>query len=507
MEKNLLKEEIYRIHEMMGINSKPILTEGIEDDILKLVTRNADQAASGVLSSAQKVAKLRSFGGFSNLPDNEVLKLIDDYTRASNKTKAIGDIIGAMDGSIIRSIASDIYVNSLDAQKIVGDLLDDYADMWSKGNFATLDDAKAAFEKQLRAGLGDPPAGFSRIYDQIIEVRKAGLETRLDDVVKGNSGSSTVDDVTSTETKYYTDADYNLDKIKAELKKAYNEAYSQGKIPKSADGTPMPQDLGDEFFDFYAKEITNATTPEKFALIRKELITTFGSDPKTLADKLRSFTKSMGYGPGIAKLMFEMLTVPFSVAFKLWKQHKGAIIGLTLAATVGTMGWNFYQNWKAGGKSGFGINEGETLYCWQNNVLTFNDLDLDIQKKLVDATGVGCEEFDSGDNTKIPKMVTEKESENTGKIFYVVEYMDGHKQEFDENFASSNSGGTTPTPNPNTGNTYSNDPAGYKKYAEDKGGTYGTTGNYVMQDNVPFYKDSYGEWQAGSYNGTTFVTN
>ena len=460
MEKNLLKEEIYRIHEMMGINSKPILTEGIEDDIIKLVTRNADNAASGVLSSSQKVAKLRSFGGFSNLPDNEVLKLIDDYTRASNKTKAIGNIIDAMDGSIIKSIASDIYVNSLDAQKIVGDLLDDYADMWAKGNFATLDDAKAAFEKQLRAGLGDPPAGFSRIYDQIITARKAGLETRLDDVVKGNSGSSTVDDVISTETKYYTDADYNLDKIRAELKKAYNEAYSQGKIPKSADGTPMPQDLGDEFFDYYAKEITNATTPEKFVVIREDLIKAFGSDPKTLADRIKAFTKTMGYGPGIAKLMLEMLTVPVSVGLKLWKQHKWAIIGITLAATVGTMAVNFYQNYKAGGNA-WGFNEGEPLYCWQKNIVTFNDLDLDIQKKLVDATGIGCEEFDSGDNTKIPKMVTEKKSENTGRIFYVVEYMDGHKQEFDENFAPSNSGGTTPTP----GVQYTNDETGFTKWA------------------------------------------
>ena len=505
MEKNLLKEEIYRIHEMMGINSKPILTEGIEDDIIKLVTRNADNAASGALSSAQKVAKLRSFGGFSNLPDNEVLKLIDNYTRASNSinfTKAIGDIIGAMDGSIIKSIASDIYVNSLDAQKIVGDLIADYTDMWSKGNFATLDDATAAFEKQLRAGLGDPPAGFSRIYDQIIEARKTVLETRLDDVVKGK-----VDDVTSTETKYYTDADYNLDKIKLELKGAYNDAVNQGKIPKNADGTPMPQDLGDEFFDIYARKFSDAITPSEFYAIRRDLVEKFGSDPKTFSEKLKALTNKLGYGPGIVKLITEIVFAPFGPAFKLWGKHWKAIVGVISVATLGVITYNFYQNYKAGGKGFFGANEGEALYCWQNNMVTFNDLDLDIQKKLVDATGVGCEEFDSGDNTKIPKMVTEKESENTGKIFYVVEYMDGHKQEFDENFASSNSGGTTPTPTPTPTNTYSNDPAGYKKYAEDKGGTYGTTGNYVMQDNLPFYKDSYGEWQQGSHNGTTFVTN
>ena len=66
----------------------------------------------------------------------------------------------------------------------------------------------------------------------------------------------------------------------------------------------------------------------------------------------------------------------------------------------------------------------------------------------------------------------------------------------------------TPNPNPNPNpNTYTNDPTGYKKYVNDKGGTYGTSGNYVMEDGTPFYKDASGNWQAGSYNGTTFVTN
>jgi hypothetical protein len=494
MEKNLLKEEIYRIHEMMGINSKPILTEGIEDDILKLVTRNADQAASGVLSSAQKVAKLRSFGGFSNLPDNKVLKLIDDYTRASNKTKAIGDIIGAMDGSFIRSIASDIYVNSLDAQKIVGDLLDDYADMWSKGNFATLDDAKAAFEKQLRAGLGDPPAGFSRIYDQIIEVRKAGLETRLDDLVKRK-----VDDVTSTETRYYTDDNYNLDKIKLELKGAYNDAVNQGKIPKNADGTPMPQDLGDEFFDIYARQFSDAITPDQFAAIRKDLVEKFGSNPKTFSEKLKTLTNKLGYGPGIVKLITEIVFAPIEVGLKIFKKHWKAIVLVMAVGSLGALTVNWYQNWKAGGKSGFGINEGETLYCWQNNVQTFNDLDLDIQKKLVDATGVGCEEFDSGDNTKIPKMVTEKESKNTGKIFYVVEYMDGHKQEFDENFASSNSGGTTPTP----GKEYTNDLFGFNQWAKDNG----VRPDWDPSTDSGWYKEGSADFKEATYDPTLKTFN
>lgn len=72
--------------------------------------------------------------------------------------------------------------------------------------------------------------------------------------------------------------------------------------------------------------------------------------------------------------------------------------------------------------------------------------------------------------------------------------------------SSSNNNTNNNTNNTNT-QSYTNDPTGYKKYVEDKGGTYGTSGNYVMEDGTPFYKDSSGNWQAGSYNGTTFVTN
>ena len=59
-----------------------------------------------------------------------------------------------------------------------------------------------------------------------------------------------------------------------------------------------------------------------------------------------------------------------------------------------------------------------------------------------------------------------------------------------------------------TGGTYTNDPAGYKKYVEEvKKGVYGPSGTYTMEEGVPFYKDAEGKWQAGSHDGTTFVTN
>jgi hypothetical protein len=180
----------------------------------------------------------------------------------------------------------------------------------------------------------------------------------------------------------------------------------------------------------------------------------------------------------------------------------------TAAGTVGYFVYDAYETYKAGGDDIFGANKGKSLYCWQTNVSTMSDLDLEIQKKLVDSSGINCEDFDGTDNSRIPKQVYSKESPNTGLMTYFVKYKDDHVEEFDENGTKKSSTPVVPPPPvvPPSG-TYTNDPTGYKKYVEDKGGTYGTNGNYVMQDNLPFYKDSYGEWQQGSYDGTTFITN
>ena len=73
-------------------------------------------------------------------------------------------------------------------------------------------------------------------------------------------------------------------------------------------------------------------------------------------------------------------------------------------------------------------------------------------------------------------------------------------------------GGEITTPS----GTYTNDPAGYKKYVDavkgmnsDNTSKYGASGSYVWEDGAPFYKDSDGKWQAGSYDETkkTFITN
>jgi hypothetical protein len=506
MEKNLLIEEIYRIHEMMGVSTnKVLITEGFEDDIIRYLARNADQA----LNSAQKITKLRELGGFSKLTDNEVENLFNAYAKATpaNEARAIGNIISAMDTASVRAIASSIYVNSIPTQQIVSNYLDSIADDWARGAFATIDDAKKAFEAELRAGLGTPPPGFSRIYDEVVNARLAGLESRLRGL--DNPGKNTVDDVVNdVDDVQYTSQDYNLDKVKSEMQKAYNQAYSENKLPKSADGTPMPQKPGDEFFDFYAKQFNRDLTEYELVQIRKALIAQFGSDPKTLADKLKVFTKTLGYGPGIVKLLVEFVTIPAGALVSFIYKHKGAITTVLAIAGATYFVVDAYQTYKAGGDDIFDLNKGKTLYCWQNNVLTINDFDLDIQTKIVDSTGIDCVDFDGTDESRIPIKVYSVESPNTGLLSYFVEYKDGHKDEFDQNVAKKSSTPVVPPPPvvPPSG-TYTNDPTGYKKYAEDKGGTYGTNGNYVMQDNLPFYKDSYGEWQQGSYDGTTFITN
>jgi hypothetical protein len=52
--------------------------------------------------------------------------------------------------------------------------------------------------------------------------------------------------------------------------------------------------------------------------------------------------------------------------------------------------------------------------------------------------------------------------------------------------------------------TYTNDPAGFKKWVEDNGKTYGIEGGNVWEDGKPFTKDANGNWQKIKHDGATF---
>jgi len=480
--KNLILEELHRIHEIMGISTtKTLLTEGIGDDIVKYLTKNVDDFFVG---GVKQTSKFRKFGGFhASVTDNELNKMLDLYTKSADKGVAFSKILEKMDSSVIEKIASNIWKKSTEAKNTVLSAYNKIESDYANGQYRTIDEALNEFEESFKSGLGEPPIGYSKIYDEIVNVRISVLRDKLKIINNPSAGKSvgSVDNAT-IETK-----SLNMDEetAKAQMQMAYNQAYSKGKVPKSADGVPMPRNPGDEFFTYYANKIKNASERD-LEKIRKALIDQFGSDPKRFADKLKVWTKTLGYGPGIAKLLVEMVTTPVGALLTFWKKHWIALSSLILVSGIGYVGYNIYQVYMSGG-----MTKGSPLYCWKENIITFNDLDLSIQKKIIESSGIGCDDFDSGDDSKIPKSVTEKVSPNTNKTSYEIKFNDGHIDVYDENF--NKKGATTPS---NT-KEYTNDSDGFLDWVSDN--------EYTMPDfNGLWYRDKTNTDRQAIYSNGTF---
>jgi hypothetical protein len=477
--KNLILEELHRIHEIMGISTtKLLLTEGVGDEIISYLTKNADDFVAG---GVKQIDNFRKFGGFSKMTDEQLTALLDKYIKSPTKELVIAEIIKKMDGAAIKKIANDFWVKSTSSQKSVQSVMDKVSTDYSRGVYDNIDDALDDFEESFRIGLGEPPLGFSKIYDEIINARADALKGKLEDIVNPSAGKTTNStENATTETKYL---DMDVETAKAQMQMAYNQAYSKGKVPKSADGTPMPRNPGDEFFEFYQKKMSGLSE-RKLEKIRKDLIEQFGSDPKKLSDKLKVFTKTLGYGPGIVKLLVEMILSPLGSLLTFWKKHWIALSSIILVSGIGYIGSNTWKEYQSGG-----MTVGAPLFCWQKNIITFNDLDLSVQKKIIESSGIGCDDFDSGDDSKIPKSVTEKLSPNTNKTSYEIKFNDGHIDVYDDNF--NKKGGTIP---PNT-EQYTNDESGFLDWAKKN--------NYTNPDyNGYWYTDNGTDKQASYSNGT-----
>jgi hypothetical protein len=144
-------------------------------------------------------------------------------------------------------------------------------------------------------------------------------------------------------------------------------------------------------------------------------------------------------------------------------------------------------------------------YCFYE-IKDYSNL-TDEQQIQFQGLGFNCDNIDTAKPDMLITKITyqnENRAMNTPEGFNVT--VGGTERLYQPNSSNTNNNSNNNSNN-NTSQTYTNDPTGYKKYVEDKGGTYGASGNYVMEDGTPFYKDSDGNWQAGSYNGTTFVTN
>ena len=546
MDKKLMNEELSRIWEIMGVpGSKSLIVESWVDDLIGAIVKSGKKGGSAIGKNAtQQLAKIaQDFPYVKGLDANDLKALIrggDDVFPVLNK------VIKNMSDADLTDFAADIYKNSSDLNKIAMDQINGI-----KPNIATgsLDVAGATKYIDDNIGTWITKSGVDASDDLVVKLRTQLKNDILNNI--GTTASKNVSNVGTTVTKTAEELaqEAKVQEIMATLGKfegAVDDVTGEAiSTPSKIKESILQSSEFTTAYDKLPARVRRNVTKEQFAqqvasdLSQKVKVTVDDLPPQlwktdggmTQTQKLELFDQStkkfkqkyptsyqktrewlIKKGLGSKKNWVYVYTA-ISVVYFFGEVSSGAIPDYSdvqdpleytaawadalLKAATAPIGVGVI--WDASGK------DIESDYF--NTLPSFRDY-------LVDKQNFSKETVASqtrpvfGDVGKYEAM-----GPDGVKRTYIYDEDQGTYFPYDPSKDLNKAPNTptpspTPVPNPNPNpNTYTNDPTGYKKYVNDKGGTYGASGNYVMEDGTPFYKDANGNWQAGSYNGTTFVTN
>jgi hypothetical protein len=114
MEKQILKEELSRIWEIMGVKgNKTLIRESVIDDVIELIIKKgADE-----VDVAAKLSKIQAdYPYLKGLNKSDLGKLAKGGADAA---PVIQKIVGKMSGDQLTSLAADIYKNSTEIQTLL----------------------------------------------------------------------------------------------------------------------------------------------------------------------------------------------------------------------------------------------------------------------------------------------------------------------------------------------------------------------------------------------------
>jgi len=502
--------------DVLGYTEKQI--DNIEksaDDFSDLSKLSDEFASMGVKSFddlKSVVARDMRLGRVSDVSDEVILKWM----------KESPEIIQSVTSKLNKLAASqaDSLIKKAEWQSIVGDDLaktyEDFLNLKSiDGDDIILDAENASsveiiantYKSQIDNEIARAESAGTPVPDSLRDLSREMGELsqqakNLDELnrrdLSGVSGSRTGNTPLTPNPSRLSDEELTQQQLKLELEKTYDKIVADGNVPTKN----FPKKPSDEFYKI-ALEKFGKMSDDEIKILHEWLVENFSRDPATFKNQWELFRTKYSLPIAMGKVVYEFILQVPGKALTFFKNHWGKMAGLFILITLGVIGREKYLDYEAGA-----LTKGDKLYCFRKNVSTFSQLSLEDQQGISDATGTTCEDFDGNDLTKIIQSVVEKESPNTGLMNFVVTYKDGTIKTFNENYKLTKTETPNPTQTPST-TTYTNDPTGYKKYVKDKGGTYGTNGNYVMEDGKPYYKDSNGNWQEGKYDATTktFVTN
>jgi len=522
MEKQLLKEELSRIWEIMGVKGdKTLLRESIIDDLVQMIIKKG----AGEADVAVQLAKIQAdFPYLKGLTKTDLGKLAKGGVDAA---PVIQKIVGKMSGNQLTSLANDIYKNSVDIQDLIKNQMDgltaniksgsldvagaqqyirNNVDNWIKPVGGSADNLVAKLKTRLMDELGgqvqDVAAGVGKVGKVGAEVQdevsqkiddffnKLGTEAD-DETLELNGKSILADEIFNSGEFKNLNVPSNIDKTKLADQVAANIAKeTKLKVDQIPEGV-------------WANISRNPLEAQKFL---DDTLASFKAKNPTKYEKIKTnFLEwlkkpSIKVNPGKIKFVYylgvlSMLIYQVKDTINTWEMGGSSvdIVKSSADAVFKSVGWFIVPF------IGTGLEKD-----YYNSLRSFEEF-------VVDNEGVSEEtavdKVESGDEKGVYYLLTKVGPPNDQKDEWV-EYKYNNSLGTFVKTKTQNTNTDTPS-NPVTTTTYTNDPAGYQKYAEDKGGTYGVSGNYVMQDGTPFYKDSNGSWQAGSYDATTktFKTN
>ena len=246
MERQILKEELSRIWEIMGVNgNKSLIRESVIDDIIELIVKKG----SGEVDAAAKLAKIQAdYPYLKGLNKTDINKLVKGGADAAS---VVQKIVGKMSGDQLTSLAGDIYKNSVDIQKLIKDEIDGltanikagkldvagaqeyiakYVNDWIKPVGGSADNLVAKLRTRLMDDLGGQ-------VGEIYKANKASqdLAAEVQDAIDRLMGdvATTSDDVAALAPKIQ-------DEIASGIKSS--KKFKEFKIPRNVD----PNDLANE---------------------------------------------------------------------------------------------------------------------------------------------------------------------------------------------------------------------------------------------------------------------